>query len=57
MAMFSTAAPEIDTGTKRDVSTSYGGHINIFDDRKTMLEWATGKRKYHHGIYKRKKNY
>lgn len=55
MAMFSKAIPEIDTGTKRTAHTDYDGHINIFDDRKTMLEWATGKRRYHSGKYQSKK--
>lgn len=57
MSMFSTAIPEIDTGSKRTAHTEYDGHIDIFDDRKTMLEWATGKRKYSSGKYQRKKNY
>lgn len=45
--VFNGVPPTIEEAPKRK-REYYGGipdgHIDIFDDRKTMLEWATGKR-------------
>lgn len=44
---FNGVPPTIEPAPKRD-KKYYGGipdgHINLFDDRATMLAWATGKR-------------
>lgn len=44
--IYNGVPPTIEEAPKRD--KKYGGipdgHIDFWDDRKTMLEWATGKR-------------
>lgn len=48
---------DIGARSKTKYATVDDGHIDFWDDRKTMLEWATGKRRYSSGKYQRKKNY